>query len=99
MGHFLIYRLDRPGDGLDVRLANREAHLAWADTVPEIRTGGPVFDGDRMAGSLLIVETDDPARAHAIHEDDPYTRADLWASIDIRPFRWVLGAPTDAGAA
>lgn len=94
MSHYLIYRLDRPGDGLEIRMATRERHLAWADTIPELRCGGPVFSepGGTMAGSLMIVETDDAARAQAIHEADPYTVAGLWGSVDIRPFRWAIGA-------
>lgn len=96
MPHFSIYRIDRADGGLATRLATREAHLAWARELPELRLGGPLFseDGSTMAGSLMIVECDDLEAARRIHQADPYTRAGLWELVEIRAFTWALGAPS-----
>jgi uncharacterized protein YciI len=86
---FALTCLDKPG-ALEVRMAAREAHLAWAKDQP-LKIGGPFLDekGD-MAGSLIIVEVDDLDAARAFNAADPYTKAGLWASVDIRPFRLTI---------
>jgi len=90
MALFVISYIDKP-DSLALRMATREAHLAYAhdDSKPAIvKLGGPYLDekGD-MAGSLIIVEAPDKAAAIAFTENDPYVRAGLFRSIDVRPFR------------
>jgi uncharacterized protein YciI len=89
---FVLTCLDKP-NALSVRMGAREDHLAWLKTRPgELKLGGPFLDenGD-MAGSLMIVEAADLAEAQAFNAADPYTRASLWASVDIRPFRVTIG--------
>jgi len=84
--------IDKP-KSLGLRMATREAHLAWLRGRPgELKLGGPFLDeaGD-MAGSLLILDAPDLAAARAFNADDPYTKAGLWASVDIRPFRVTVG--------
>ncbi len=87
---FVLSCLDKPG-ALSVRMGAREDHLAWVKTQP-LKFGGPFLDeaGD-MAGSLMIVEVADLAAAKAFNAADPYTKAGLWASVDIRPFRVTIG--------
>jgi len=89
---FVLTLIDKP-KSLDLRMATREAHLAWLRGRPgELKLGGPFLDeaGD-MAGSLLILDAPDLAAARAFNADDPYTKAGLWASVDIRPFRVTVG--------
>ena len=87
---FVLTCLDKP-DALAVRMGAREDHLAWIKDQP-LKLGGPFLDanGD-MAGSLMIVEAPDLAVARAFNAADPYTRAGLWASVDVRPFRVTIG--------
>lgn len=86
---FALTCLDKPG-ALDVRMGAREAHLAWVKTQPA-KLGGPFLDDQgQMAGSLMIIEVEDLAAAKAFNAADPYTKAGLWASVDIRPFRITL---------
>ena len=97
MGLFCIVCMDRP-DSMALRLANRAAHLAWApQSGLTVRLAGPMFqpDGVTFAGSLFIVEADSEAAAAAWNAQDPYTRAGLFERVDIRPFKWVIGAPAD----
>ena len=86
---FALICIDKP-NALDVRMAAREKHLAWAKDQP-FKLGGPFLDdkGD-MAGSLMVVELPDMAAAKVLNAADPYTQAGLWASVDIRPFRFTI---------
>ena len=89
---FLLYCVDKP-NSLDVRMGAREAHLAYArERMATIKLGGPILDetGD-MAGSVMILEVADEAVARAFNAEDPYTKAGLWQSVDVRPFRVTLG--------
>ena len=86
---------DKPGH-LDVRLATREAHVAWLKALgPRVRIAGPFLDasGETMEGSIVVIEADDLADAEATFAVDPYAAAGLFASVEIRPWRWVVGAP------
>ncbi len=86
---------DKPGH-LDVRLATREAHLAWLKTLgARARIGGPFFDdaGETMCGSVLVIEAESFDDAKATFATDPYAAAGLFANVEIKPWRWVVGAP------
>ena len=83
-------------NSLDVRLENRPAHIDFLKAHGDaIRIAGPYVgeDGEGMAGSLLIVEAADLAAAKALAAGDPYARAGLFESVDIRPWKWVIGNP------
>ncbi|MDB5419500.1 MAG: hypothetical protein JWP50_2919 [Phenylobacterium sp.] len=86
---FVLTCLDKPG-ALPVRMAARAEHLAWAADQP-LTFGGPFLDeaGD-MAGSLIIIDVPDLEAARAFNAADPYTKAGLWASVEIRPFRLTI---------
>jgi len=92
MPQFALICIDKP-NSLDVRMAARQEHLAWAGKQP-LKIGGPFLDekGD-MAGSLMIIEVDDLDAAKAFNAADPYTKAGLWQSVDIRPFRVTIANP------
>jgi uncharacterized protein YciI len=93
MALFVISYIDKP-NSLALRMANREAHLAYAhadDKPAKVKLGGPYLDekGD-MAGSLIIVEAPSRADAMAFTENDPYVRAGLFGSIDVRAYRVTM---------
>ena len=92
MSLFVLTCLDKP-NSLDVRLGAREAHLAYVAERGVLKLGGPFLNeaGD-MAGSLMIVEVADLAAAHAFNANDPYMKAGLFESVDIRPFRVTVGS-------
>ena len=87
---FVISYIDKP-NSLALRMATREAHLSYAhakDAPARVKLGGPYLDekGD-MAGSLIIVEGADRNAAVKFTENDPYVKAGLFQSIDVRPYR------------
>lgn len=93
MALFVLTCIDKP-DSLALRMATREAHFAYARSLPGvIKLGGPFLDaaGD-MAGSLIIIEAEDLAAAKRFNANDPYTLAGLFESVDVRPWRATFGS-------
>ena len=92
--HFIITCIDKQG-ALDIRKANRGAHLAFlqanSTTIP---VAGPLLsdDGD-MIGSCLIGQADDKKALEAVLATDPYAKAGLFQPVTIQPWKWVIGAP------
>jgi uncharacterized protein YciI len=85
---------DKP-DSLDLRMATRADHLAFIDSIRDrVRIAGPMLsdDGERMLGSLFILEADSIEAARELNAADPYTRAGLFGKVTIRPFRQVVPA-------
>jgi uncharacterized protein YciI len=77
---------------LDVRLANREAHLAYAQGTGLVSLAGPFLtDRGDMAGSLVVLDVETRAEAEAWAADDPYARAGLFESIEIHRWKKTVG--------
>ena len=90
---FVVSYIDKP-NSLALRMANREAHLAYAhgdDTPAKLKLGGPYLDEQgNMAGSLLILEAADKAAAVSFTKSDPYVTCGLMQSVDVKPFRITM---------
>jgi uncharacterized protein YciI len=90
MALFAFSYVDRP-DSLALRMATREAHLAYANDPAnpvKVKLGGPYLNEmGEMAGTLIIAEAADMAQAEAFSKNDPYVKAGLFQSVEIRPFR------------
>lgn len=92
---FAVTCLDKPGHAA-VRADNRAAHLAFLKAHAEaVKIAGPLLDdaGTGMVGSLLIIEAADRAALDELIAQDPYATAGLFAGVEVRPWRWVIGAP------
>ena len=84
-------------DHLAVRLATRDAHVAWLKSLGgKVRIAGPFLDetAEIMQGSIVVIEAESLAEAKAVFAADPYAAAGLFETVEIRPWRWVVGAPT-----
>jgi hypothetical protein len=92
MANFVLICIDKP-NSLALRMATREAHFAYARSIPgAVRLAGPFLDGaGEMAGSLIIIEAADLAAAWAWHEADPYKLAGLFGRVEIQPWRATFG--------
>ena len=90
---FVITWKDRP-DSLELRMAVREAHLAYVAAHPgTVRLAGPHLDAEgRMVGSLMILEAPDIAAVRAFHAADPYVLAGLVEEVEIGGWRPTVGA-------
>ena len=84
---FVMSAMDRP-NSLELRMATREAHFAYARQTAVVRLGGPFLNAKgEMIGSLIIFEADDLAAAQAWHAADPYKTAGLFASSSVQPWQ------------
>ena len=92
---FAVYALDKPDSG-HIRQANRPFHLDWVKGLGDrVKMAGPVFadDGETMAGSLVVMEGDSLEAVRTLADEDPYAKAGLFATRDVRPFRWLINPP------
>ena len=94
MASFALICIDKP-DCLALRMANREAHLAYArQNLALILFAGPFLDeAGAMTGSMFVIEASDLAAARAFNAADPYTLAGLFQRVEVRPWRQSIPAP------
>jgi uncharacterized protein YciI len=91
MPSFALMCFDKPG-ALPIRVATREAHLAYLQSHKLDRYGGPLLDeNDQACGSLIVIEVEDLAAARAFADNDPYAKAGLFERVEIRGLRPILG--------
>lgn len=88
---FALICTDKPGH-LQVRMDNRPAHVEFLQGLGDTMKGaGPFLGADEKPnGSLVLIEAESQADAEAIAAQDPYAKAGLFASVDVRPWNWVL---------
>lgn len=86
---------DKPGS-LETRKANRPEHLNYLKSLGEsLVLAGPFTesDGTSMNGSLIVVEAPSLEAARAIIDGDPFAKAGIFASVEIRPWLWSINNP------
>lgn len=93
----MLYALictDKP-DHLQVRLDNRPDHVAYLEGLGDALKGAGPFLGDdgKPIGSLVLIEAENQTSIETIAANDPYAKAGLFASVDIRPWAWLLKNP------
>jgi uncharacterized protein len=86
-------------DGTDAeapsrRQAARPAHLDGLTgnvAAGKLVFGGPIFDdAQKPIGSFLLADCVDRAELDALIANDPYTRANVWQRVDVKPVRLVV---------
>ena len=85
---YVFHLLDKPGAAA-LRRQWRPAHKAYLERVAgRIAFAGPLTqdDGVTMLGSLLAIDFDSRAAAQAWLADEPFTRAGLYAGVEIHAF-------------
>lgn len=88
---YALMTKDKP-DALQIRLDNREAHLAYIEKTGVVEMAGPCLDdNEQMSGSLIILEVDDMAAAQKWADNDPYAKAGLFESVTLRAWKKVIG--------
>ncbi len=91
---FALICTDKP-DSLDLRMRVRPDHLKHLESLGSaLKAAGPfTTDEGSPTGSLVIIEAADRAAAQAIADADPYAKAGLFASVDIKPWKWLIKNP------
>jgi hypothetical protein len=89
---FILACYDKP-NSLDLRMATREAHLAYVrEKAAMVKVAGPMLDdAEAMAGSLFILEAAGRGEVEAFNAADPYQKAGLFGQVEIRGFRASIG--------
>ena len=95
---FALICNDKP-DRLQLRLDTRNDHVAFLNDLNAkgaLKFAGPFLDSEgKPNGSLVVIEAADPAAAKTVADADPYARAGLFASVDIRAWNWVFNHPAN----
>ncbi len=89
---YVITCKDKP-DCLEVRLANRNRHLEYLSRLEDrVFAAGPTLapDGETMNGSVLIIDFPDRDAAEGFADADPYAKAGLFESVEIRAWKKVF---------
>ena len=81
---------DKDG-ALEIRKANRDAHLAYAAETPVVFAGPFQNEDSAMIGSLLVVDVATRAEAEAWAANDPYAKVGLFQKVRIERFEKVIG--------
>ena len=95
----MLYALictDKP-NSLAIRKAKRPEHVAYLKSLGDtLKLAGPFTeaDGESMNGSLVVIEAASLQAAKEIAAGDPYAKAGLFASVEIRPWIWTLNNPS-----
>lgn len=83
--------IDKP-HALDLRMANRPAHVEHLTTSGVVELAGPFLDANgQMCGSMIVLSVDTMQQALDWVSDDAYTKAGLFASVDVREWKRVIG--------
>ncbi|KQU92256.1 hypothetical protein ASD12_04830 [Mesorhizobium sp. Root102] len=93
---FALICKDKPGN-LQVRLDTRPAHVVFIEGLNsegKLAFAGPFLDADgKPNGTLAVIEAPDMAAARALAAADPYAKAGLFESVEIRPWNWTFNKP------
>lgn len=82
--------IDKP-NMLQTRVDNRTAHLAHIEASGIVEMAGPFLENGAMVGSLIVLNVNDMGQAQAWAAADPYAKAGLFASVDMREWKKVVG--------
>ncbi|GGD15454.1 YciI family protein [Aquisalinus flavus] len=96
MPHFILICRDGP-DGAAKRPGVRPQHLDHvADHSSTVKLAGPLLDEDgNPAGSLFLLDMETRAEVEAFSAADPYQKAGVFVSREIRTFRIVVDNLSD----
>ena len=82
---------DKP-QSLDIRQANRAAHLDYIEATGVVSMAGPFLDENgSMTGSLVILDVADMDAARSWAENDPYAKAGLFETVVLSEWKKVVG--------
>ncbi len=93
---FAVICADKPGH-LNLRMETRPPHVEWLNglnAAGELKIAGPFLDADgKPCGSMLIIAAADIEAAKALAAQDPYAKAGLFETVEIKPYNWVFNNP------
>ena len=91
---FALLCTDKP-NSVDLLMSVRPDHLKYLETLGSaLKAAGPFTnDEGQPTGTLAVIEAETRAAAEALAANDPYAKAGLFASVEIRPWKWLIKNP------
>ncbi|TPI09576.1 hypothetical protein FJ420_24990 [Mesorhizobium sp. B3-1-3] len=93
---FALICKDKPGS-LQLRIDTRPPHVAFLEGLNaegKLAFAGPFLNTEgKPDGSLVVVEAPDLVAAQALSAADPYAKAGLFESVEIRQWNWTFNKP------
>ncbi|WP_321797530.1 YciI family protein [Caballeronia sp. J97] len=86
--HHVVHCLDNPNVG-DRRQANQADHRTHLQSAPgKLLVAGPLVEDDAqtIVGSFFLYEDATREELDGFLKSDPLNKAEVWKSIEIRPF-------------
>lgn len=97
MPYFVFFGLDKPGvEATRLRVRpEHQARLRQDHPGCKVTAAGALTDdpGQHLIGTLLVFEAEDRQAVERMMAGDPYIREEIFASTEIRAWRWALGQP------
>ncbi|PIE07828.1 MAG: hypothetical protein CSA74_05680 [Rhodobacterales bacterium] len=78
-------------NALEIRKANRAAHIAFLAETPVVFAGPFQDETGAMTGSLIVVDVETRADVETWAANDPYAKAGLFEKVRIERFSKVIG--------
>ena len=93
---FAFLCTDKTG-ALQVRLDTRPEHVDYLKGLNEagkLAFAGPFLDADgKPNGSLVVVKAETIEEARTMAENDPYAKAGLFETVEVKAWNWVFNNP------
>ena len=91
---FALICTDKP-NSLELRQQSRPDHLKFLEGLgSNLKAAGPFTDDEGKAtGSLVVIEAANRAAIAEIAARDPYAVVGLFASVEIKPWKWLIKNP------
>lgn len=91
---FALICTDKP-NSLELRQQSRPEHLTFLEGLgSSLKAAGPFTDDEgKPTGSLVIIEAANRVAIAEIAARDPYAVAGLFASVEIKPWKWLIKNP------
>ena len=89
--YFALFCIDNE-NSLEIRKNTRSDHLDYLNSLGnKLKLAGPLLDEDKNPnGSLIVIEVDNQDEAAEIAKNDPYAKVNLFKSVDIRQWNWLI---------
>jgi uncharacterized protein YciI len=91
---FALICTDKP-NSLELRQQSRPEHLKFLEGLGgSLKAAGPFTDDEgKPTGSLVVIEAANREAITEIAGRDPYAVAGLFASVEIKPWKWLIKNP------
>jgi uncharacterized protein len=89
---FVVYSLDDPETGKEIRRRTRPAHLRYVRDNRDVFHYGGSLRGEHgeMIGTLALIEAPDRAAVVQFLKNDPYNHANLFKTVIVNETRQTL---------